>query len=55
MDTSIEKSDNSKYPHKLYYDNPEEFERHHNLVLSQKIKENWMEKNLLARSRFRRR
>ena len=35
-------------PRKLYYYSPEEFERHHNITISQNIKEDWMIKNLLA-------
>jgi len=30
---------------KLYYNNPEEFERHFNTTVSKDIKENWAEKN----------
>jgi hypothetical protein len=35
-------------PRKLYYYSPEEFERHHNITISQSLKEDWMIKNLLA-------
>jgi len=35
-------------PRKLYYYSPEECERHHNITISQSIKEDWMIKNLLA-------
>lgn len=35
-------------PRKLYYYSPEECERHHDITISQSIKEDWMIKNLLA-------
>lgn len=37
---------------KLYYNNPEECERHQKIRISQPIKEIWQEKNLRARARF---
>lgn len=37
---------------KLYYYSPEEFERHHYATVSQEIKEKWLEKNMIAKSRF---
>lgn len=39
-------------PRKLFYDNPEQCERHLYRPISKDIKEKWLEKNLLARSRF---
>lgn len=36
---------------KLYYKNPEEFERHQHVILPQSMKEAWYEKNLARRSR----
>ena len=38
-----------KEPLFLYYDNPEQYENHQFIMLNQKIKEKWYEKNLLAR------
>lgn len=54
MDVSSRKiaSDNYKHPRKLYYNNPEECERHQKIVIPKDIKELWMEKNLKARSRY---
>lgn len=37
---------------KLYYRNPEEFERHQHIQVPQQIKEAWYEKNLAARQRM---
>lgn len=48
-DTSIyTKTDINKDPRKLFYRNTEEFERHHNIKLSQYIKEKWFAKNQKA-------
>jgi len=38
-----------KYPKHLYYDSPEEYERHHHIQISQESKERWYVKNLKAR------
>jgi len=38
-----------KDPLFLFYDTPEQYENHQYCILSQKIKEKWYEKNLLAR------
>lgn len=39
-------------PRKLYYKNPEEFERHHHITLPRSIKEKWFEKNQRALAMF---
>ena len=38
-----------KEPLILYYDSPEQYENHQYILLNQKIKEKWNEKNFLAR------
>jgi hypothetical protein len=38
-----------KDPLILYYDSPEQYENHQYILLNQKIKEKWNEKNFLAR------
>jgi hypothetical protein len=52
MDTSAPRFADHPDPRKLYYRNPEEFERHMRVRLPQSVKETWQEKNMLARSRF---
>ena len=53
MDVSgSERSHLNEIHHKLYYDNPEQCERHLQIVISKDDKEKWLQKNLLARSRF---
>jgi len=48
-DTSLyTKTYSNQNPRKLFYRNPEEFERHHNVTLSSSIKENWYAKNQKA-------
>jgi hypothetical protein len=39
-------------PRKLYYDNPEQCERHLQIVISKDIKTNWFDKYILARGKF---
>jgi len=39
-------------PRKLYYNNPEECERHLKIVLSKEIKEKWFDKFLIARAKY---
>ena len=39
-------------PRKLFYDNPEQCERHLQMVVPKDVKENWLEKNLRARSMY---
>jgi hypothetical protein len=39
-------------PRKLFYDNPEQCERHLQLTISRDVKEVWEEKNLRARSKY---
>jgi len=39
-------------PRKLYYRNPEEFERHHQIQLSRDIKTNWHQKHMQAKARL---
>jgi len=41
-------------PRKLFYDNPEQCERHLHIVVSKDVKEKWSEKNLRARSKYSR-
>ena len=38
-----------KFAKHLFYDSPEEYERHHHIQISQDTKENWYVKNLKAR------
>ena len=54
MDVTTKKiaSDDYKHPRKLYYNSPEECERHQKIVIPMDIKERWMEKNLIARSKY---
>jgi len=54
MDVTTKKiaSDDYKHPRKLYYNSPEECERHQKIVIPMNIKERWMEKNLIARSKY---
>jgi hypothetical protein len=37
---------------KLYYNNPEQCERHLQITIPNEIKEKWAEKNLIARSKY---
>jgi hypothetical protein len=37
-------------PRKLFYDNPEQCERHLHIIIPKDVKGNWMEKNLRARA-----
>jgi hypothetical protein len=37
-------------PYTLFYDSPEQYEKHQNLKISQRTKEQWYEKHLNARS-----
>lgn len=39
-------------PRKLFYDNPEQCERHLQLTISKDVKETWAEKNLRARAMY---
>jgi len=39
-------------PRKLFYDNPEQCERHLKIVMSKDVKEKWAEKNLRARAMY---
>ena len=39
-------------PRKLFYDNPEQCERHLQITISQDIKETWSQKNLRARALY---
>jgi hypothetical protein len=39
-------------PRKLFYDNPEQCERHLQMVISKDIKENWLEKTLRTRAMY---
>lgn len=49
-DTAIfTKTATNNEPRKLFYRSPEEFERHHQIDLSQTIKENWYKKNAAAK------
>jgi hypothetical protein len=41
--------DNRKNAVLLFYDSPEQFERHQRVTLSTELKENWHEKNRLRR------
>ena len=44
----------SKDPRKLFYRNPEEFERHHSVTLSREIKKDWHERyDIVRRSNMR--
>jgi hypothetical protein len=45
------KTDTNTEARKLYYRNPEEFERHHHIQLPGSIKSAWHQKYLLAKSR----
>jgi len=40
----------SNGPYTLFYDSPEQYEKHQNLKISQRTKEQWYEKHLNARS-----
>jgi hypothetical protein len=40
----------SNGPYVLFYDSPEQYEKHQNLKISQRTKEQWYEKHLNARS-----
>lgn len=40
----------SNGPYMLFYDSPEQYEKHQNLKISQRTKEQWYEKHLKARS-----
>lgn len=44
------KTDTNKEPRKLFYRNPEEFERHHFVKISQDIKKAWNEKYMSAKA-----
>jgi len=39
-------------PRKLFYDNPEQCERHLQVTIPKNVKETWLEKNLRARSMY---
>lgn len=45
------KTDTNTEPRKLFYRNPEEFERHHRIQLSSAIKADWHQKQMLAKAR----
>ena len=51
-DTTAPRFDDYPDPRKLYYRNPEEFERHMHIKVPQSVKEKWQEKNMLARSKL---
>jgi len=42
----------NELPRKLYYDNPEQCERHLQVSIGKDIKEKWLEKNLRAKSMY---
>jgi hypothetical protein len=46
---TIANGENGNIPIHLFYDNPEQFERHQRLILSQTCKERWTKKNLECR------
>ena len=46
---TIANGENGNNPVNLFYDNPEQFEKHQKLIVSQQIKENWSKKNLNCR------
>lgn len=46
---TIANGETGNNPVKLYYDNPEQFEKHQRILLSQPIKEKWSKKNLECR------
>jgi len=46
------KTDTNQEPRKLFYRNPEEFERHFKVTLSQSIKEDWFIKNQRAKALY---
>ena len=46
---TIANGENGNIPINLFYDNPEQFERHQRFVLSQATKERWAKKNLECR------
>ena len=48
-ETELYHRDNLKNTVLLFYDSPEQFEKHQNLTLSQQVKEKWQEKNRLRR------
>lgn len=51
-DTTAPRNATYLMPRKLFYNSPEEFERHQRMEVSQNIKETWHRKNMVARSRF---
>lgn len=51
-DTALStKTDINREPRKLYYRNPEEFERHHKVQVPKVIKAQWYEKKMALKSR----
>lgn len=46
---AIANGDNGNNPVILFYDNPEQFEKHQKLVISQPLKEKWLKKHLNCR------
>jgi hypothetical protein len=46
---TIANGENGNNPVNLFYDNPEQFEKHQRVVVSQPAKEKWMKKNLECR------
>jgi hypothetical protein len=51
---TLEKCNYAYGPRQLYYYNPEEYERHNNIVVSTSIKEDWQVKNMLANRLYNR-
>lgn len=48
----ISNKSNKDDPRKLYYNSPEEFERHQNVTVSENLKEDWRIRNIKAINRF---
>jgi hypothetical protein len=46
---TIANGENGNNPINMFYDNPEQFEKHQRLIVSQPLKEKWMKKNTECR------
>jgi hypothetical protein len=46
---TIANGENGNNPMNLYYDNPEQFEKHQKIIVAQETKEKWLNKNLKCR------
>lgn len=53
-DKEMGNGDNRKNSYLLFYDSPEQFERHQKTTLNQETKEKWQEKNMLCRLKNKR-